>query len=524
MEDASSATDGLPQPPNPPLVTLHGITKRFGELLANDGVDLSIEAGEIHALLGENGAGKSTLVKILYGLMEPTAGEIRWEGRAVALDGPTAARALGVGMVFQHFSLFENLSVIENVAVALAPDLALPTIARRIEELAGTFDLDLDLDRPVWTLSAGERQRIEIVRCLLQNPRLLILDEPTSVLTPQEAEGLFATLRRLAAQGCAILYISHRLEEVRQLCHCATILRAGRVVATLDPSAVSARHIAGLMVGAEVGDVKPAPIHAIGEERLVVTGLDLPSEEPHGIDLHDIHLTARGGEIVGIAGVAGNGQSELFAALSGERLVERGMIRLNGQPVGDRDITIRRAFGGAFVPEERLGHAAVPTHRLGENTLLSLHGSDGLVTGGVIHGGLARRLAERIIAAFDVRKEGADPRAETLSGGNLQKFVVGREILREPALLIVNQPTWGVDAGAATVLRQALVDLAARGAAIIVISQDLDELFEIADRIAVIHAGRLTAAEPAQNLSREAIGLAMAGARETRPVEVLDAH
>jgi simple sugar transport system ATP-binding protein len=524
MEDASSATDGLPQPAAPPLVALHGISKRFGDLLANDAIDLAVEAGEIHALLGENGAGKSTLVKILYGLMEPSAGEMRWQGRVVALDGPTAARALGIGMVFQHFSLFENLSVIENVAVALAPDLALAAVARRIEDLAGTFDLDLDLGRPVWTLSAGERQRIEIARCLLQNPRLLILDEPTSVLTPQEAEGLFATLRRLAVQGCAILYISHRLEEVRQLCHRATILRAGRVVATLEPAAVSARHIAGLMVGADIGDVKPAPAHAIGQERLVVAGLTLPAEEPHGVDLNDVRLTARSGEIVGIAGVAGNGQSELFAALSGERLAARDVVRLNGQPVGDRDVSVRRALGGAFVPEERLGHAAVPPHRLGENTLLSLHGGDGLVTGGIIRSGIARRLAERIIAAFDVRKEGADPRAETLSGGNLQKFVMGREILREPSVLVVNQPTWGVDAGAATTLRQALVDLAARGAAIVVISQDLDELFAIADRIAVIHAGRLTEAEPAQSLSREAIGLAMAGALGRRRDEAVNAH
>ncbi|CAH1670367.1 MULTISPECIES: ABC transporter ATP-binding protein [unclassified Chelatococcus] len=514
MEDASSLTDGLPQSSSPSLVSLERISKRFGDLLANDAVDLTIGPGEIHALLGENGAGKSTLVKILYGLIEPTEGEIRWKGEIVSLDGPMAARALGIGMVFQHFSLFDNLSVIENVAVALSPDLSLDTIARRIRDLGGTFDLALDLNRPVWTLSAGERQRIEIVRCLLQDPELLILDEPTSVLTPQEAEDLFGTLQRLAARGCAILYISHRLEEVRRLCHRATVLRAGRVVATLDPSSVSARHLAGLMVGAEIGDVKPAPAHDMSIERLVVTGLSLLSEEPHGIDLQDVGLSVRGGEIVGIAGVAGNGQSELFAALSGERLCDDRAILLDGEAIGHRDITARRDRGGAFVPEERLGHGSVPSHRLGENTLLSLHGADGFVTGGVVHAGLARRWAARIIKAFDVRKEGVDPRAETLSGGNLQKFVMGREILREPAVLVVNQPTWGVDAGAATTLRQALIDLAAKGSAVIVISQDLDELFEIADRIAVIHAGELTVAEPTSRLTREAIGLAMAGARE----------
>ena len=501
----------------PPLIAMHGITKVFGSLVANDHIDLAIRAGEIHALLGENGAGKSTLVKILYGLLEPTEGEIRWRGEPVRLSGPQAARALGIGMVFQHFSLFENLTVAENIAAAMPPEMSLAEVAAKAREVSGQYGLPVDLDRPVWTLSAGERQRIEIIRCLLQDPQLIVLDEPTSVLTPQEAERLFVTLERLAASGCAILYISHRLEEVRRLCSSATILRAGRVVATIDPRAVSAREIAGLMVGTALHDVVAVRGAAEGAPRLVVRGLSLPPEEAHGQTLRDIHLTVRGGEVLGIAGVAGNGQGELFAALSGERLAGAPeAVEIDGRPVGHLGVTERRRLGAAFVPEERLGHGAVPDHRLAENTLLSRHGTGGLVSRGFVLADATRALAQRIIETFDVRKEGTDPRARTLSGGNLQKFVVGREILREPGVLVVNQPTWGVDAGAAALIRQALVDLARRGSAVLVISQDLDELFEMADRIAVIHAGELSTPKPTGDLTREAVGLLMTGAAASK--------
>ena len=504
----------FPTPQKPaPLVSLRGITKRFGSFTANDSVDLDLSAGEVHALLGENGAGKSTLVKMLYGLIQPNAGSICFAGREVSLPNPDASRALGIGMVFQHFSLFDNLSVAENIALVLPKSESLHGLSARIKGIGARYGIKLEPERPVWTLSAGERQRIEIARCLLQDPKLLILDEPTSVLTPQEAESLFAILDRLKAEGRALLYISHKLEEVKRLCDRATILRLGKVVATCDPRAETARSMAALMVGQQVKDVKPSGAHSPGKERFVVRGLTLPAGDLHGVKLQNIGFAVRGGELLGIAGIAGNGQSELFAALSGEVLAGApDAVKIDGVALGQAGITTRRQHNAAYVPEERNGHAAAPDFTLSENALLSRHATGGLVWGGFVLPAAARALSAKIIAAFDVRKSGDDPLARTLSGGNLQKFICGREILRQPGVLVINQPTWGVDALAASAIRQALVDLAQGGAAVVVISQDLDELFEISDRIAVLNHGELSAPVAASATTREEIGLLMGGA------------
>ncbi|WP_375455709.1 ABC transporter ATP-binding protein [uncultured Methylobacterium sp.] len=497
-----------------PLYGAYGIVKRFGDFTANDHVDLEIRAGEIHALLGENGAGKSTLMKILYGLLEPTEGVVTHGGNIVRLKNPEAARRIGIGMVFQHFSLCDNLTVAENIALVMPRGLGGRALAARIAALGATYGLHLDPARPVWSLSAGERQRIEIVRCLLQDPSLVILDEPTSVLTPGEADALFVVLERLRDEGRALLYISHRLDEVRRLCTRATILRGGRVVGACDPARESARSLAALMVGEQVGAVRPAPARAAGLERLTLDGLSLPAPGLHATALRGVALGVAAGEVVGIAGIAGNGQAELVAALSGEAPAEAGAVRLDGKPVGTAGINARRRLGAAYVPEERNGHAAVPSMSLSENTVLSRHATAPLTRLGLLRRAIARALAARVIAAFDVRKAGPDPAAGTLSGGNLQKFVVGREILAAPGILVVNQPTWGVDAAAAAHIRQALIDLAADGAAVLVISQDLDELFEIAGRIAVLHTGTLSPAVPTGTTSREAIGLLMGGSDE----------
>jgi simple sugar transport system ATP-binding protein len=496
-----------------PLIEASRITKRFGALVANDQVDLTVMPGEIHALLGENGAGKSTLVKMLYGLLQPDAGRILWNGAPVVLPGPRAARALGIGMVFQHFSLFEAMTVAENVALALDAAAPLPRIAEQLAETSRAYGLPLEPHREVWQLSVGERQRIEIVRCLMQDPRLLILDEPTSVLTPQEAEGLFATLARIRAEGRAVLYISHKLEEVRAICEAATILRQGKVVARTDPRAETAASLARMMVGAEVGAVRHDAAEPSGPVRLAVANLSLPPAEAHGVALKDVSLTLHRGEILGIAGVAGNGQDELFAALSGERAAPRAeTILLDGSAVGHEDINRRRRRGAAFVPEERLGHAAAPRMRLSDNALVSGHAASGLAPRGFLDRGRMLGWVDAVTQAFDVRKGPRDPEARALSGGNLQKFVVGREMLRKPSLLVVAQPTWGVDAGAAQLIRQSLVDLSKQGAGVLVISQDLDELLEIADRIAVIFHGRLSPAASVKGLTREALGLLMGGA------------
>jgi simple sugar transport system ATP-binding protein len=511
MAEAALAHDLRLAPDVVPLLEAIGITKLYGDFVANKDIDLSINPAEVHALLGENGAGKSTLVKMIYGLLQPSEGEFRWEGEPIALAGPASARALGIGMVFQHFSLFEQLTVAENVALGL-DNAALTGLDARVAEVSRAYGLPLDPRREVWRLSVGERQRIEIVRCLLQNPKLLILDEPTSVLVPQEVEQLFRTLKVLRQEGRAILYISHKLEEVRALCDTATILRGGKVVATCDPRAETAQSIARLMVGADVGAVRAEGVKQVGAPRLVVRDLSLVPDDPHGIRLDNIALEVPAGEILGVAGVAGNGQDELFAALSGEVLADRAdTIRIDGRDVGKRDITERRRMGVAFIPEERLGHATAPRFKLSDNALISGHAAGPMVKRGFINRGAMLALVDRVTKSYDVRKGKRDPEAVSLSGGNLQKYVVGREILREPKLLIVSQPTWGVDAGAAAAIRQAIVDLAARGAAVVVMSQDLDELYEISDRLVVMFHGKLSAPRVTRRADRGEIGMLMAG-------------
>jgi len=502
----------------PPLLQLAGISKEFPGCLANDAVDLTIRAGEIHALLGENGAGKSTLVKIIYGVQQPDQGEISWRGAPVRIGNPAQARQLGIGMVFQHFSLFESLTVAENIALGINDPAERRGLAGRIAAISGTYGLPLDPQRAVHDLSVGERQRIEIVRCLLQRPKLLIMDEPTSVLTPQEVDKLFATLRRLSDEGCAILYISHKLEEIRSLCRHATIMRQGRVVAECDPRQETAEHLAELMIGTRVTSARRGQgVAGGGAPRLEVTHLSLRSEQKFGTDLVDISFTVRPGEILGIAGIAGNGQGELMAALSGEvRLADASTIRINGAPAAQMGPARRRRLKAAFVPEERNGHGAVGPLSLDENAFLSAYDSRHLVKWGLIDGRRMRDFAGRIIAAFDVRCRGVQSPARSLSGGNLQKFIVGREILQQPELLIVAQPTWGVDAGAAAAIHQALLDLAAAGAAIVMISQDLDEILAVCHRIAVINLGRLSAPRPVEAISVEEIGLLMGGVHDGR--------
>jgi general nucleoside transport system ATP-binding protein len=494
---------------------LRAVTKRYPGTIANDAVSLCVAPGEIHAVLGENGAGKSTLMKIIYGAVQPDSGDIFWQGEKSTIASPAAARRLGIGMVYQHFSLFETISVVENIAVATEGRFNLPVLATRIRELGRRYGLPVDPYRLLHHLSVGERQRVEILRCLLQDPKLLILDEPTSVLAPQAVRGLFEVLRTLAAGGCSILYISHKLDEIRVLCDSATVLRAGRVVGNTRPKQVDSAELARLMVGAALPTVHRDLFATEPKPRLEITELSAQPDDPFGTALQGISLNVHGGEIVGIAGISGNGQSELLSLLSETPAKRSDMVRLDGEPVGGLNVAARRARGLAFVPEERLGRGAVADMTLAQNALLTGHAQGllrrGLVSRGFIDHGKAATLAQRIIDQFRVKCTGSTALARTLSGGNLQKFIVGREMGLATRVLIVSQPTWGVDVAASAYLRQSLIDLSRRGAAVLVISEELDELFEICDRIAVIYRGRLSAAKPRAETNVEETGLLMSG-------------
>jgi simple sugar transport system ATP-binding protein len=494
---------------------LKGITKSFPGVKANDDVSFAVRPGEIHALLGENGAGKSTLVKMIYGIMQPDAGEIIWNGQHVIVPNPKAARKLGVGMVFQHFSLFEAMTVLENIALGLDAKIPARELEAKVKEVMGQYGLMLDPHRTVSTLSVGERQRIEIVRALLLDPELLIMDEPTSVLTPQEVEQLFVVLRKLAAEGCSILYISHKLHEIKALCDTATILRGGKLVDTCDPKVETSRSMAEKMIGAGLKDIVKAGNRSMGAARYQVRNLGFRSEAQFGTSLEAISFEVRAGEIFGIAGVAGNGQNELLLALDGEVAVAADAVVMDGKPVGALQASDRRRLGLCAVPEERHGHAAVPDFSLSDNTVLTARDRLRMVTGGLIKAGAARTYTGEVIAAFAVKALGPAATAGSLSGGNLQKYIMGREIMQKPSVLVVSQPTWGVDAGAATAIHQAIVDLAAQGTAVVVISQDLDELLSLCDTMAVINGGRLSQKMTVGEVSIEEIGLLMGGVHGT---------
>lgn len=502
------------------MLTISNITKFYGDFAANKNIDLNIKRGEIHALLGENGAGKSTLVKMLYGSLQPSSGEIFWKGNSVNIASPSFARKLGIGMVFQHFSLFESLNVSENIALSLSSDKKLDEITKEAVELSNKYGLPLNPDALIGDLSVGERQRVEIVRCLMQNPELIILDEPTSVLTPQEAERLFDTLELLKSEGRSILFISHRLEEVRRLCDRATILRFGEVTGACDPKQETSASIARMMVGSDVSSVKKEQISAKEDILLSVESLSQPAATPFAVALSDINFKISAGEVLGIAGIAGNGQSELFDAISGEVLTAKAdTIQIRDKNVGHFSINDRRKLGASFVPEERLGHGAVSEFHLSDNMLLARHKSDDVAFQrlgkvGMVWREMVEKATKRVCEVMDVRKADVDPLAGSLSGGNLQKFIIGRELDRQPSVLIINQPSWGVDAGAAAYIRQSIVDLARSGTAVLIISQDLDEVFELSDKIAVMFDGHLSPVFNAAEITREDIGLLMAGVSE----------
>jgi len=488
---------------------LQAISKAYPGVRANDGVCLKVAEGEIHAVLGENGAGKSTLMKIIYGTVQPDAGRMLWHGEPVRLTSPEHARRLGISMVFQHFSLFESLTVTENVWLGLR-EKSRDQVAMRIRALAKTYGLDVEPERPVYTLSVGERQRVEIIRALLSQPKLLILDEPTSVLTPQAVADLFATLRQLAKDGCSILYISHKLDEIRTLCDACTVLRAGKVTGELKSLGnESNASLSKLMIGSEPPKLEHRPFEP-GEVRLRVEDLTREKPTEYGTTLAGISFSVRSGEILGLAGVSGNGQAELLAALAGEQPQRgRGTMTVNGVDVTRLGPARRRKLGLHFVPEERLGRATVPSHSLAGNALLTRKAS--LPTSLLLQDKPLRALARHLIERFSIKASGPNAAARSLSGGNLQKYVVGREIDAAPRVLLMAQPTWGIDVGAAAQIRAEILKLRDGGAAVLLVSEELDELLELSDTLRVMAGGRLSPPIAAANASRTLIGEWMSG-------------
>jgi ABC-type uncharacterized transport system ATPase subunit len=496
-----------------PRLQLSGITKSYPGVVANSQVALTVMPGETHAVLGENGAGKSTLMKIIYGSVKPDAGTVMFNGRPVVIRNPQEARTLGISMVFQHFSLFDTITVAENVWLGLNKRLSLQEVTHSITAKASEYGLDIDPSRPVHTLSVGEMQRVEIIRALLTSPQLLILDEPTSVLTPQAVEKLFVVLKKLASEGCSILYISHKLHEIRELCNACTVLRSGKVTGVCNPAQETNASLSKMMIGAEPPQLT-RQVPRVGASVLKVQGLKIVRDDQFGVDLDNISLEVRAGEVVGIAGVSGNGQKELLYALSGEDVrADPGTILIESVDASKLHPGGRRKLGLHFVPEERLGRGAVPTLALAHNLLLTRQESISFprFAGGWIRLRQLEAHAGDIIKRFNVKAGGPKSVARSLSGGNLQKFIVGREIDAKPKLFIVSQPTWGVDVGAAAQIRGEILALRDAGCAVLVVSEELDELFELSDRLHVIAHGKLSPSVPISEASVTKIGEWMSG-------------
>ena len=499
-----------------PRLRIDSVSKTYPNVVANDSVSLSVAAGEIHALLGENGAGKSTLVKMVYGVTQPTSGTIYWEGRPVQVASPAHARALGIGMVFQHFSLFETLTVAQNMALLLPEEASLKSLSNKIRGVSERYGLPIDPEQYVHDLSVGERQRVEIIRCLLQQPKLLIMDEPTSVLAPAAVERLFDTLRQIAAEGCAILYISHKLDEILALCDHATVLREGRVTGQCTIAEETAGSLARLMIGHDF-EALARSTKQVGDVLISLQDVSLRLPQTGAASLDAVDLDLRAGQVVGLAGISGNGQRELCGLLSGELRPTAGEIRWRDELINSLGVEQRRQLGMCYVPEDRLGMGALPDMSLVENGLLTASAKAGLVSNGLVNQQRAQAFAQHCIETFQVKAAGPHAVARSLSGGNLQKFLMAREILQNPKVLICAQPTWGVDVGAAAFIRQSLIDLARQGCAVLVISEDLDELFEVSDQIAVIAQGRLSPLVSIEKTHVQEIGLWMSGLWPTHP-------
>jgi simple sugar transport system ATP-binding protein len=496
------------------LLEMRGITKRFPGVLANDSIDFEVRAGEVHTLFGENGAGKSTLMRVLYGFYQADSGSIYLDGRPVGIGSPAAAIALGIGMIHQHFMLVPTLTVAENVSLGLkstrGPLKDVRRVSARIEELSSLYGLEVKPSALIWQLSVGERQRVEIIKALFRQSRLLVLDEPTAVLTPREVDDLFRVLKKMAAEGCGLVFISHKIREVLALSDRITVLRAGKKVATVPASEVSGEQLAEMMVGRQLGAEGLAPSPRSGEVRLKVRDLvvrgDRGTESVRGLS-----LDVRAREIVGIAGVSGNGQRELGEAIAGLRPALRGSIQIDGVEIAGKRAAAARATGLGYVPEERMRDGVIGDFSVAENLMLVDSDKPALVHLGFLRRGSVRARARELVATFDVRTPGIDTPTRNLSGGNIQKLILARELSGEPKVLLVAQPTRGIDVVAARYIHHRLREEAAKGIAVVIISEDLDEIISLSDRALVMYEGAIIGEVDPRMTTREAIGLMMAG-------------
>ena len=506
------------------VLRLRGIVKRFPGVVANDGVDLTLEEGEIHAILGENGAGKSTLMKIVSGLLRPDEGSIALFGEPVRFSNPGEAIARGIGMVYQHFMLIPVFTVAENIVLGREPTRG-PWFDRKqaeaeIRALSERFHLGIDPAARVADLGVGMQQRVEILKTFYRQARILILDEPTAALTPQEALDLFDIMRGLKEQGISILFISHKLDEVMTVADRITVMRGGRSVATLTPAATSAQELANLMVGRSVRLSSERPAQEQGENVLRVE--DLHVLGTHGTEaVHGVSFTIRRGEIFGIAGVEGNGQQELVEALAGLRPPNQGSIALNGEEITAWSVARRSLRGVSYIPEDRQGVGLVLPFTLAENLILKRSSRPPYARWGLLQPGSIQREATAVLREFDVRPPAPDMLAKNLSGGNQQKVVLAREIHDGPELLLAAQPTRGLDIGAIEFVHERLLALRAQGKAILLVSLELDEVLELSDTVGVMYGGRLTVVLPAEQATRERVGQYMLGAQATEAAEVM---
>ena len=499
-----------------PAIELRGIAKRFPGVVANDDVNLAIQPGEVHAIVGENGAGKSTLMKILYGMQRPDEGEIRVGGRTTVFRSPKDAIAAGIGMVHQHFMLAGNLTVLENVLLGAEPS----RMGRvdwsegrwRLDAMARAHDTPLDPDRVVDTLSVGEKQRVEILKVLYRGARVLILDEPTGVLVPQEVDDLFATLRELKAQGVTIVFISHKLHEVLAIADRITVMRRGRTVTTVDADGVTAGRLAELMVGSELPSPSTRTTTVTDVAELEVEGLGVRGEGGRWL-VRDVTLRVRRGEIAGIAGVEGNGQAELVEALLGLRKADTGTIRLGGQDITSWPTRRRREAGVGYVPEDRHARGLLLGAPLWENVMLGRQGAEPFARRGLLRPKAARARTREVVERFDVRTPDENVPAHALSGGNQQKLIMGREITGMPSLLIAAHPTRGVDVGAQAAIWEEIRRARDAGLAVLLISADLDEIIGLSDRLHVVFRGELVAELNPDEVTPEILGSHMTGAR-----------